>query len=162
VTEKIAEEPKLNPRTLRTRTELCCDGHSWVQQWRYVPRAGLIGMFEVFGRTRPQNSRGPQFWTLKIPYQLNCQFERLWCWDYGANMQILMLRTCSLQPTNAFASIQCSKMRLRPGLGPRCRGAYSVPQTSYLVLRGPIRGGEGEEVKGKRRKKKGGTGAWEV
>jgi len=41
---------------------------------------------------------------------------------------------------------------LRPG--PRCRGAYSVPQTSYLVLRGPICGGEGEGVK--RMKKKGG------
>ena len=29
-----------------------------------------LGMFEVFGRTGPQNLRGPQFWTLQ---KLTCQ-----------------------------------------------------------------------------------------
>jgi len=54
-------------------------------------------------------------------------------------------------------------MRLRPGLrpGPRCRGAYSVPQTSYLALRGPIRGEEGEGVKGKEERRREETGACE-
>jgi len=32
-------------------------------------------MFEVFGRTGPQNLGGPQFRTLQ---KLTCQFERLW------------------------------------------------------------------------------------
>ena len=41
-----------------------------------VDRAGL-GMFEVFGRTGPPTLGGPPFWTVKIPYKLTCQFERL-------------------------------------------------------------------------------------
>ena len=36
-----------------------------------------LGMFEVFGRTGPPTFEGPPLWTLKIPYKLTCQFERL-------------------------------------------------------------------------------------
>jgi len=35
---------------------------------------------------RAADFRGPPFWTLKIPYKLTCQFERLWCLKYGANI----------------------------------------------------------------------------
>ena len=34
------------------------------------PPRPVLGMFEVFGRTGPQNLRGPQFWTLQ---KLTCQ-----------------------------------------------------------------------------------------
>ena len=40
--------------------------------------------------------RGPQFWTLKIPCELTCQFERLWCLDYGANADINAATRCIL------------------------------------------------------------------
>jgi len=41
----------------------------------YSTSGPALGMFEVFGRTGPQNLRGPQFRTLQ---KLTCQFERLW------------------------------------------------------------------------------------
>jgi len=55
-----------------------------------------------------------------------------------------------LQPLDAFASIQCSKIRLRPGLRPG-------PLLSGFKRADSRRGGGGGE--GKRRKKKGGDGS---
>jgi len=67
-----------------------------------------------------------------------------------------------------FASIQCSKMRLRPGLrpGPRYRELTALPQTPQLVLRGTVsrregehKGKEGEgEGRGREGKERRGTG----
>jgi len=49
-----------------------------------------------------------------------------------------------------FASIHCSKMRLRPGLHPEPRwGAYSAPPDSLVVFKG-ARGGGGRKRKGRR------------
>jgi len=40
-------------------------------------RGAMAGFRNVFGQTGPQTLGGPQFWTLKIPYKLTCQFQRL-------------------------------------------------------------------------------------
>ena len=77
-----------------------------------------LGMFKVFGRT------GPPTLHLKILYKLTCQFERLWCLDYGANTDIndvewnwVCFKNQKCYNQMHFASIQCSKIQLRPGPG---------------------------------------------
>ena len=66
-------------------------------------------MFEAFGRTGPQTLGGGAILTLKIPYKLSCQFERLWDLDYGANADtVLMLQPDAFcehaMQQNAFAA----------------------------------------------------------
>ena len=113
-----------------------------------------LGMFEVFGRTGPQNLGGPQFWTLQ---KLTCQFERLW-YLYGVSCQqipdstyqsinqsmdrILFRHLLQSWPKNqnaaircvlrAYNSAKCDCNRGSAGSAPDpTRGAYSTPQTPW-------------------------------
>jgi len=115
----------------------------------------MLGMFEVFGRTGPQNLGGG---AILDPTKINLpHFERLWCL-YGVSCQLIDVYTrfdlsldwlsfChSLQcwPKNQkccnqmrLASMQYSKIRLRSGLWPGPRwGAYSAPHTPMAALQG--------------------------
>ena len=105
----------------------------------YVTNSGLttgpaLGMFEVFGRTGLQNSRAPQFWTLKIPYQWNCQFERFWCLDYGTNTDINAATTRYVCEHTMQQNATAATAELRPG--PRCRGAQQRRRV-WRFRRGP-------------------------
>jgi len=111
-------------------------------------------MFEVFGRTGPQNLEGPQFWTVKIPYKLTCHFERLRRLDYGANTDrpINAATRCVLRAYNA-AKCDCgSASPPRTPLGE----LTALPQTPSLAdfNRTALRR-KGREEKGTERRKRG-------
>jgi len=127
-------------------------------------RSGLIGMFDVWGRTGPPTLGGGAFWTLKIPYKLTCQFERLWCLDYGANTDIndvewnwvcFKKQKCCNQMR--FASIQCSKMRLPTGLRPWPRWG-SFQRRGVEGKGGKGKGREGREQEARSREEGEGKG----
>jgi len=124
-----------------------------------VSSSGLaFGMFEVFSRMGPPTLGGPPFWTLKIPYKLTFQFERLWWLYYGANTDINDQKCCN---QIRFASTQCSKMWLRRGSAPDPDGgAYSTPPDPLAGFKGTTsrRGGgerrDGSGKEGKERKER--------
>jgi len=100
----------------KTRTNKCC--------YCSVKRGPSLDMFEVSGRTGPQNlGGGAQFWTLKF-----CINELANLNDFNVEIMVqtqILNYSCCHQVR--FASTQCSQMRLRPGLCPDpAGGAYSA------------------------------------
>jgi len=97
-------------------------------------------MFQVFGRTGPPTLgqiRGPLFWSLKILYKLT-----------------FVLLLIEMLQQMRFASIQCSKMRLQPGIcgssaPDTAGGAYSAAPDSLAGFKGPLPAGRGKGGKGK-------------
>jgi len=73
----------------------------------------VAGLRHVQG-IRPNGAakyRGPQFWTLKFPYKLSCQFERLWHLDYGTDTDINAETRCRLRAYNA-TKCDCSRVSI--------------------------------------------------
>jgi len=110
-------------------------------------------MIEVFNRTGPQNLGGAQFWTLKIPYNLTCQFEQLWRLDYGANIDINGATRFELRIYNA-SKCDCGRGSAPDPAGGGLRGWLTTlprPFSWFKVAAG-----------GKENKRKGGNGKREI
>ena len=102
---------------------------------------------------RAADFRGPPFWTSKIRYQLSCQFERLWCLDYGASTD--------------FSDVEWNMSLFQEPemLQPDAFCEYTMQQNAYSAPPEPLAGfkvatsrpggrrkgeGRGEEGKGRR------------
>jgi len=115
----------------------------------------MIGMYDR--RVRPNtaaNFRGPQFWALRIPCKVICQFERLSRLDCGANTDInaASATRCFLRAFNAYNAAKCD-----------CgRGSALNPAAELTALPRILAGftgtaccGEGREGRGREKRETG-------
>jgi len=148
---RLFHRPSLGPATakLRSPSFVLVQGTTNVGTLSERSRLQLLTSWPTYKNfthvrgVRPNRAtkfRGPQFRIKKS----TCQFEQLWCLDYGANTDINSATRCILRAYNA-AKCDCGR-----GSYPDPAGtAYSAPQTLWLVFRRALRSREGKRRKGK-------------
>jgi len=109
-----------------------------------------------FRGVRPNRSadfRRPPFWTLKIPYELTCQVARRF--QIRPEPRLAFILPLIAMLTTEPEMLQPDAFCEHPMAPPRTPlgDLTALPQTPYLVFRGPLRG-----VRGRGKKGRGGRG----